>query len=106
MRLYKVCTWTGNQAFISDCYLRMTSRQMFVIAKGNSFDEIIPKIVEQIRRGFMARNVDFKFGKVPCEPDELWDAYYEDTKNDFRIQIKDITEEDCCIICIKPIEVI
>ena len=104
MRLYKVCAWTDKQAFISDYYLRMTARQMFVVAKGNSFDEIIPKIVEQIRKAFMVKNVDFKFEKISCEPDELWDAYYEDA-NDFRINIKDITDEDCRIICIKPIEV-
>jgi hypothetical protein len=78
---------------------------MFVIAKGNSFDDIIPKIVEQIQKAFMVKDVDFKFDKIPYGPDELWDAYYEDTKNDFRINIKDITDEDCRIICMKPIEV-
>lgn len=105
MKLYKVCAWTDNQAFISDCYLRMTARQMFAVAKGNSFDEIIPKIVEQIRKEFMVKNVDFKFDKIPYEPDELCDAFYKDTKNRFRINIKDITDEDCRVICVKPIEV-
>jgi transcriptional regulator with XRE-family HTH domain len=104
-KTYKVCAWTDKQAFISDCHLQMTARQMFAIAKGNSFDEIIPKIVDQIRKEFMVKNVDFKFDKIPCEPDELWDMYYEDAKNDFRISIKDITDEDCRVICIKPIEV-
>ena len=104
-KTYKVCAWTDKQAFISDCHLQMTARQMFVVVKGNSFDEIIPKIVEQIQKEFMVKNVDFKFDKIPCEPDELWDAYYEDAKNDFRINIKDITDEDCRVICIKPIEV-
>ena len=105
MKTYKVCAWTGNQAFISDDYLQMTAIQMFVVTKGNSFDEIIPKIVDQIRRAFMVKNVDFKFDKIPFGPDELWDVYYKDAKNDFRINIKDITDEDCHIICMKPIEV-
>ena len=103
-KIYKVCAWTDNQDFISDSDSQMVAEQMFVIVKGNSFDEIIPKIVEQIRKEFMVKNVDFKFDKIPCEPDELWDAYYGDTKNDFRINIKDITNEDYHIICIKPIE--
>lgn len=102
MRLYKVCAWTSKQEFI---YHQMTACQMFVVVKGNSFDEIIPKIVEQIRKEFMVKNVDFKFEKTSDEPDEIWDAAYEDTKNDFRINIKDITDEDCRVICIKPIEV-
>ena len=105
MRLYKVCAWTDKQAFISDSYLRMTVRQMFIVVKGNSFDEIIPKIVEQIRKEFMVKNVDFKFDKIPYDPDELWDVIYEDAKNNFRINIKDITDEDCHTICVKPIEV-
>lgn len=104
MRLYKVCAWTDTQEFISDNYRQMTACQMFVVAKGNSFDEIIPKIVELIRKEFMVKNVNFKFDKIPWD-DELWDAMYEDDKNRFRIYIKDITDEDCRIICIKPIEI-
>lgn len=101
MKLYKVCAWTHKHAFM---YRQMTARQMFAVAKGNSFDEIIPKIVEQIQKEFMVKNVDFKFEKTSDEPDEIWDVAYEDTKNDFRIHIKDITDEDCRVICIKPIE--
>lgn len=102
MRLYKVCAWTDKQEFIYD---QMTACQMFVVVKGNSFDEIIPKIIEQIRKNFMVKNVDFKFEKTSNEPDEIWDVAYEDAKNNFRIHIKDITDEDCRVICIKPIEV-
>ena len=105
MRLYKVCAWTDKQEFISDNYIQMTACQMFVVVKGNSFDEIIPKIIEQIRKNFMVKNVDFKFEKTSNEPDEIWDVAYEDAKNDFRINIKDITDEDCHTICVKPIEV-
>ena len=101
MRLYKVCAWTDKQEFI---YHQMTACQMFVVVKGNSFDEIIPKIIEQIRKNFMVKNVDFKFEKTSNEPDEIWDVAYEDAKNNFRIHIKDITDEDCRVICIKPIE--
>lgn len=104
MRLYKVCAWTDKQEFISDNYRQMTACQMFVVVKGNSFDDIIPKIVDKIRREFMVKNVDFKFDKIPRD-DELWDVMYEDDKNRFRIYIKDITDEDCRIICIKPIEI-
>ena len=102
MKLYKVCAWTNKREFI---YHQMTACQMFAVAKGNSFDEIIPKIVEQIRKNFMVKNVDFKFEKTSNEPDEIWDVAYEDAKNNFRIHIKDITDEDCRIICIKPIEI-
>ena len=105
-KTYKVCAWTDNQDFISDNYCRMTARQMFVVVKGNSFDEIIPKIVEQIQIEFTVKNVDFKFEKISDEPNELWDAVYKDTKNDFRIHIKDITDEDCSVVCVKPIEAI
>lgn len=105
MKLYKICAWTDKQEFISDRYLTMTARQMFAVAKGNSTDEIIPKIVAEIQKEFMVRNVDFKFEKLSDESNESWDVFYEDTKNDFRIHIKDITDEDCRIICIKPIEV-
>ena len=108
-KTYKVCAWTDNQDFISDNYCRMTARQLFMVVKGNSYDEIIPKIVEQIRMEFMVKNVDFKFEKISDEPNELWDAVYKDAKNaknDFRIHIKDITDEDCPVICIKPIEAI
>ena len=105
MRLYKVCAWTHKQAFISDNYRQMTSLLMFAVAKGNSFDEIIPKIIKEIRKEFMVKNVDFKFEKTSEEPTETWDVFYEDTKNDFRIHIKDITNEDCRLICMKPIEV-
>lgn len=101
MRLYKVCAWTDKQEFI---YHQMTACQMFVVVKGNSFDEIIPKIVEQIRKNFMVKNVDFKFDKILWEQNELWDVRCEDNKNRFRIYIKDITDEDCRVICIKPIE--
>ena len=103
MRLYKVCAWTDNQDFISDSDSQMVAKQMFVVVKGNSFDDIIPKIVEQIRKEFMVNNVDFKFDKIPRDQNELWDVMYDDNKNRFRIYIKDITDEDCRIICVKPI---
>ena len=102
-KTYKVCAWTDNQDFISDSDSQMVAEQMFVVVKGNSFDDIIPKIVEQIRKEFMVNNVDFKLDKIPRDQNELWDVMYDDNKNRFRIYIKDITDEDCHIICVKPI---
>lgn len=105
MRLYKVCAWTDKQEFISDRYFRMEAQYAFIVVKGNSFDEIIPKIVGEIRKNFYVKNVDFKFERIPYEPDILWDAIYKDAKNDFRINIKDITDEDCRTICLKALDI-
>lgn len=49
-KTYKVCAWTDKQAFISDCHLQMTARQMFVIAKGNSLMRLYLKLLTKYKK--------------------------------------------------------
>lgn len=76
MKLYKVCAWTDKQEFISDNYRQMTACQMFVVVKGNSFDE-----VEGQRQMFAFAADDYR-GKTGRSAKKAVGAILEESDNE------------------------